>query len=67
MKSVASDPGGLVDRVVRAGHNYHLTQVRTRLDIPCFLKQVGADPSGGFADELGDIQHAKSLRPQTRG
>jgi hypothetical protein len=67
MQPIAPDAAGLVDGVMRAGHDEDLPQVAPGLDVPRFLQQIGAHAAGGLAEKLGDVQHAKGMGTQPAG
>lgn len=68
MEAVTAYPSPLEDLIPRTGEHQHLAEQRVALDVSGLLQQVGPDPSGGLAEELGDIENAEFAgRAETAG
>ena len=59
VKPIAADAARLEDLVACAGNDHGLPESRPALDVARLLQQVGADPAGGLAEELGDVEDAE--------
>ena len=64
MKPITADAISLVNRVARAGYHQHLAQLGPRFYIAGLLQQISTDPTGGLAEELGDVEHAECTGPK---
>jgi len=67
VKPVTADAISLVNRVVRARYHQHLAQLGPPFYIAGLLQEVGTDPTGGVAEELGYVEHAECTGPEPPG